>query len=216
MNLTLVTANKNYSSWSLRPWLLLKAFNIHFNDVFESLNGDDLRERLLKHSPSAKVPVLIENKATVWDSLAICEYINDVHLDGKGWPHNAIQRANARSITSEMHSGFSALRNAMPMNIRAKREIELSEDIQKDIARIDEIWSQHHASGWLFEEFSIADCFFAPVAFRFATYGVELSEPAHQYHQKLLAHPGMERWKELALAEAEVVEMDEAGKEISE
>ncbi|TCS43876.1 glutathione S-transferase family protein [Reinekea marinisedimentorum] len=215
MNITLVTANKNYSTWSLRPWLLLKAFKVHFNEVYESLNGDDLRERLLKHSATAKVPVLVENSVTIWDSLAICEYVSEVHLEGQGWPKSPIARAKARAITCEMHSGFSALRNAMPMNIRARRRIEMTADIERDIARIDEIWSAHHASGWLFEEFSIADCFYAPVAFRFETYGVKLSEAATQYQHKLLAHPAMVAWKEKALAETEIVAMDEAGEELN-
>lgn len=213
--MTLVTANKNYSTWSLRPWLLLKAFRVHFNEVFESLNGNDLQERLLKHSATAKVPVLKENNVTVWDSLAICEYVSELHLEGQGWPKSPIARAKARSVTCEMHSGFNALRNAMPMNIRAKRKIKMHTDIEKDIARIDEIWSDHHASGWLFEDFSIADCFFAPVAFRFETYGVKLSQAAQQYQHKLLAHPAMVEWKEQALAETEIVEMDEAGEDIA-
>jgi glutathione S-transferase len=215
MNVTLVTANKNYSTWSLRPWLLLKAFKVHFNEVYESLNGEDLRDRLLQYSATAKVPVLKENSVTVWDSLAICEYINEVYLENEGWPRSTIARAKARAIVSEMHSGFGALRHAMPMNIRAKRRIQINTDIENDITRIDHIWSDHHASGWLFDTFSIADCFYAPVAFRFETYGIKLSETAQQYQHKLLAHPAMVEWKEKALAETEIVDMDEAGEEIS-
>jgi len=214
MNIKLVIGNQNYSTWSLRPWLLLKAFNVHFEEVSESLNANQLSERLLAHSPSAKVPVLIERDLVVWDSLAICEYVSEIHLEGKGWPHTAKNRAKARAITCEMHSGFSALRNAMPMNIRAKRKIAIDAAIQQDIQRIDDIWSNHHRSGWLFETFSIADCFYAPVALRFETYGVELSERARKYQHKLLAHPALKEWSDSAMKETEVVEQDEAGVEV--
>lgn len=211
MNLSLVIGNKNYSTWSLRPWLLLKAFNIHFNEIYESLAETELRDRLLKYSPTARVPVLIERDLTVWDSLAICEYVNDVHLEGAGWPHTPKDRAKARAITCEMHTGFNALRGAMPMNIRAKRTVPITPEMAQDIARIEEIWANHHRSGWLFERFSIADCFFAPVAFRFETYDVQLSEAASQYQHKLLSHPALKSWVDDALKETEIVDADEAG-----
>jgi glutathione S-transferase len=214
MNLQLVIGNKNYSTWSLRPWLLLKAFNVHFEEVNVSLAQEGLRDRLLEHSPSAKVPVLIERDLHVWDSLAICEYVNDVHLEGKGWPHSPKDRAKARTVTSEMHSGFFGVRGTMPMNIRARRRLDITQDAAKDIARIEEIWADHHRSGWLFESFSIADCFYAPVAFRFLTYGVELNEAASQYMHKLLAHPALEEWVNAAKAEAEVLDVDEAGEDV--
>ena len=213
MNLSLVIGNQNYSSWSLRPWLLLKAFDVHFEEIKESLQSDGLRERLLKHSPTAKVPVLFEQEACIWDSLAICEYINDVHLDGTGWPHSPIERAKARAVTCEMHSGFFALRGAMPMNVRARRQVDMTDDIQKDINRIEQIWANHHRSGWLFETFSIADCFYAPVAFRFQTYGVELNDKASQYMHKLLSHPAVELWVEASKAEDETLWVDEVGEE---
>ncbi len=211
MNLKLVIGNQNYSTWSLRPWLFLKAFNMHFEEQKISLAEAGLRERLLAHSPTAKVPVLIERDLHIWDSLAICEYVNDVYLEGKGWPHTPKERAKARAITCEMHAGFSALRSAMPMNIRAKRSIKITPAVAQDIARVEEIWANHHKSGWLFESFSIADCFYAPVAFRFATYGITVSKAATAYQQKLLAHPKMEEWVEAALAEDEIIPADEAG-----
>ncbi len=214
MNVKLVIGNQNYSTWSLRPWLLLKAFNVHFEEVKVSLAEEGLRERLLEHSPTAKVPVLIERDLHIWDSLAICEYVNDVHLEGKGWPHTAKDRAKARAVTCEMHSGFVAVRGAMPMNIRAKRKVNITPAVAQDIARIEAIWADHHRSGWLFESFSIADCFFAPVAFRFQTYGVELNEAASQYQHKLLAHPAMALWVEAALAEDEILPVDEAGEPV--
>ena len=211
MNVKLVIGNQNYSTWSLRPWVLLKAFNMHFEQVNVSLADEGLRERLLEHSPTAKVPVLIERDLHIWDSLAICEYVNDVHLDGKGWPHTPKERAKARAITCEMHSGFNALRNAMPMNIRAKRTIEITPAVARDVARIEEIWAQHHKSGWLFETFGIADCFYAPVAFRFETYGITLNKAATAYQQKLLTHPAMKEWVAAALTETEIIPADEAG-----
>ncbi|WP_320824327.1 glutathione S-transferase family protein [Reinekea sp.] len=214
MNIKLVIGNKNYSTWSLRPWLLLTAFDIHFEEIHESLHPDALRDRLLAHSPAGKVPVLIEPDVLVWDSLAICEYVSDVHLDGKGWPHTAKNRAKARAICCEMHSGFNALREALPMNIRAKRRVALSAALKIDIARIDTIWSEHHRAGWLFERFGIADCFYAPVALRFETYNIDLSPAARAYQLKLLAHPALQLWIEAARAETEVVAADEAGVEV--
>lgn len=211
MNLTLVIGNKNYSTWSLRPWLLLKALNVHFNEVPVSLAPEGLRERLLEFSPTARVPVLIERDLVVWDSLAICEYINDVHLEGQGWPHTPKDRARARALTCEMHTGFGALRAAMPMNIRAKRSVPITPDVAQDIARIEDIWANHHRSGWLFDRFSIADCFFAPVAFRMETYDVQLNEAASQYQHKLLSHPALKTWVDDAVKETEIIEADEAG-----
>lgn len=214
MNIKLVIGNQNYSTWSLRPWVLLKAFNVHFDVERISLADENLRETLLTFSPSAKVPVLIERDMTIWDSLAICEYINEVHLDGKGWPRLPKDRANARAITCEMHAGFNALRNAMPMNIRARRQVEITPDMAADIARVDDIWSAHHKSGWLFETFSIADAFYAPVALRFKTYGVELSTQATAYMEKLLSHPAVVAWEEESVDDKEIIDMDETGDDI--
>ena len=211
MNLKLVIGNKNYSTWSLRPWFLLKAFNIQFEEIHVSLASDHLREDLLEFSPAAKVPVLLERELRVWDSLAICEYVNEVHLEGKGWPRIPLDRARARALVCEMHSGYFALRSEMPMNIRAQRKVPISESLQQDIERIEMIWSQPHKSGWLFETFSIADCFFAPVALRFQTYGVELGDPATDYMNRLLDHPAIKVWVADADNETEVVQMGEAG-----
>jgi glutathione S-transferase len=211
MHLKLVIGNKNYSSWSLRPWVLLKAFDVHFIEENVTLADEGLRDRLLAFSPSARVPVMIERDLTIWDSLAICEYINDIHLDGKGWPHVPKERAKARAITCEMHAGFSALRSQLPMNIRAKRSVEMTPALEQDIARVDEIWRNHHRNGWLFETFSIADCFYAPVAFRFETYGIELSEEARNYQQKLLDHAALQAWRDGALSETETLACEEVG-----
>lgn len=213
----LVIANKNYSSWSLRPWLLLTEFKLDFTEINESLNGDDLKERLRRHSPSCKVPVLIDNGLTIWDSLAICEYVSETCLDGRGWPADPGLRAHARSISAEMHSGFMALRSEMPMNIRAKRSIHPTPAALSDIRRIDQIWSDcrtrnRDKGAWLFGDFSIADCMFAPVVMRFNTYGADLSEQSREYMATTLKNPSLRLWIDAALAETEIIGADEAGK----
>jgi len=214
----LVIGNKNYSTWSLRPWLLLSAFDVKFNEIQESLFHEGLKQRLQKYSPTSRVPVLIEDELTIWDSLAICEYISEKYLNGKGWPQDQNMRAEARAICAEMHSGFNALRNELPMNCRAKRKIEISAGAADDIRRIDSIWSEYSKKNssiglWLFGEFSIADCFFAPVALRFLTYGVQLSPQAQQYAEQLLSHPSLLNWVELSKKETEIIAEDEAGTE---
>ena len=216
----LVIGNKNYSSWSLRPWLLLKAFDVPFEEQNVSLIGlgtRELSDHLRQYSPAAKVPVLIDEDRVLWDSLAICEYISEQYLSGRGWPSEAGDRARARAVTAEMHAGFSAVRNALPMNCRAKRQVELTDEILADVKRIDEIWSDRlpkdSKSPWLFGDFSIADCFYAPVAFRFKTYEIELSAEALGYMTKLLTHPAVEDWLHDALLEIEVIVEDEAGED---
>ncbi len=212
----LVIGNKNYSSWSLRPWLLLSAFKVEFTEVQESLQEEGIKERFEQYSPSGKVPVLLDDDLIVWDSLAICEYISEKYLAGKGWPEATNTRAEARAVCAEMHSSFTALRNEMPMNCRATRKLELSSAAKVDISQIDSIWSHYTEKNaalgpWLFGKFSIADCFFAPVAFRFSTYGVPLSEAAQKYASRLLEHESVISWKEAAQAETEVIPRDEAG-----
>ncbi|MBT8047776.1 MAG: glutathione S-transferase family protein [Xanthomonadales bacterium] len=215
----LVIANKNYSSWSLRPWLLMTEFGLDFELREESLAGDDLKQRLLQYSPSCKVPVLIDGDLTVWDSLAICEYLSEQYLGGEGWPGAVGSRAHARAICAEMHSGFMALRSQMPMNIRARRKIAASNAVLADIRRIDEIWSEcrrtYNADGdWLFGKFSIADCMYAPVALRFMTYGASLSDPGQQYMAAILDNPGVKSWIKAASKETEIIPEDEAGDEL--
>lgn len=212
----LVIGNKNYSSWSLRPWLLMAAFGLEFEEIQESLQQDGLKARLGRYSPTCRVPVLVDGDLTVWDSLAICEYVSEAHLAGRGWPADPKARAQARAVCAEMHSGFPALRAEMPMNLRARRQIELSDAAQADIARVEAIWTEYttrygELGPWLFGTFSIADCFFAPVAWRFLTYGTVLSDGAQQYAAHLRHHDSMERWLAGALAETEIVPEDEAG-----
>jgi glutathione S-transferase len=215
--LKLVIGNKNYSSWSLRPWLLLSAHGIPFEEVRIPLYRDDTGAQIQKYSAAGKVPVLHDAGVVVWDSLAICEYVSERHLDGKGWPADWKARAEARSCSAEMHSGFFALRAQMPMNCRATgRKVARTPELQKDIARIDALWSglraKYAAGGdWLFGEFSIADCLFAPVAFRFNTYQVDVSDASRAYMNTVLAHPKVRAWAEQARNETSTLEAFEAG-----
>lgn len=215
----LIIGNKNYSSWSLRGWLMLAAFDIKFKETRLLLDTDSFYSALKHVDCADKVPVLVDGDITVWDSLAICEYVSETCLDGRGWPQDRAARAEARAIAAEMHSGFFAVRNEMPMNCRAKRRIEASEAAMKDVARIDQIWSgcrERFADQgpWLFGEFSIADVMYAPVVSRFETYGVAVSEASHAYMQSVLAHPAMQEWIAAGKRETEIVEADEAGVDV--
>jgi len=210
----LVIGNKNYSTWSLRPWLLLDYFSLDFTEIIESLGPDQLGQRLGQYSASNKVPVLLDDEVCVWDSLAICEYINEQYLAGKGWPKSVANRALARSLSAQMHSGFGAMRNEMPMNIRAKRQLNLSRDAQRDIQLVQQAWHNAMAQSggpWLAGEFSIVDCMFAPVVMRFETYNIPLSASAQSYAEQMLALPSIKKWIASALTEDEVVQVDEAG-----
>ncbi|WP_417559580.1 glutathione S-transferase family protein [Marinomonas sp.] len=215
----LIIGNKNYSSWSLRGWLALKAFNIPFEEIKLSLFSEEFHSELAKYSPAGKVPVLVDGDLSVWDSLAICEYINENYLDGTGWPEDKNSRAIARSIVADMHSGLFGIRNEMPMNCRAKRRVELSNNAQKEVANLDTLWSdlrsKHTKDGdYLFGTFSLADVFFAPVVFRFSTYGITLSDAASSYCKTMLAHPDMQAWFKDSVAEVEIVSQAETGKAV--
>ncbi|MBS0583814.1 MAG: glutathione S-transferase family protein [Proteobacteria bacterium] len=201
---TLVIGNKNYSSWSLRPWLLLRQFGVAFDEVKLPLDTPEFHARIKDYSLAGRVPVLIDGDARVWDSLAICEYANEFFLDGRGWPADRVTRGWARSISAEMHSGFSALRTHLPMNTcRRGPAPAIGADTASDIARIRAIWREarerHAAQGpFLFGAFSIADAMYAPVALRFVSYAVELGAPERGYVDALLALPALRDW----LAEA--------------
>lgn len=215
-DLTLVIANKNYSSWSLRAWLYLKHTGARFHEVRIGLDEPTTREHIARYSPTGRVPVLVEGALTVWDSLAICEYLSETHAGGSGWPADRAARAEARSICAEMHSGFAALRSELPMNIRARRRVAPSAAAQADIARVLSIWdacrARHAAAGpWLYGRFSIADAMYAPVVFRFQTYGVTLPARAAEYARTVLADAAVAEWAAAARAETEVVPSDEAG-----
>ncbi|MDE3273713.1 glutathione S-transferase family protein [Pseudoalteromonas sp. G4] len=215
----LYIANKNYSTWSLRAWILLKKFNLDFNEHNLKLETDDFTKTLSNIAPIAKVPVLIDNNITVWDSLAICEYINETYLSNQGWPSDPSHRVKARALAAEMHSGFNSLRNQLPMNIRAKRKVALTQQSLADIARIEQIFSEQHAQfeqqgGWLFGEWGIVDAMYAPVALRFKTYGITLNASASAYMNKVLSCEVLAEWITDALKETEIVAMDEAGEEL--
>lgn len=208
----LIIGNKNYSSWSMRPWLLLKAFEVPFDEINIALYQDNTAEKLGPYSPSLKVPAFLHNETTVWDSLAICEYISEQLLDGRGWPINPKKRASARSVCAEMHAEFPHLKKEWPMNCKASVALFISEKLEEEIARIDAIWSccrrKHGAGGdYLFGKFSIADCMYAPMAICFRSYGAKLSMEAQRYADTLLANPHVQGWIKQGRAEEESVSM---------
>jgi glutathione S-transferase len=212
--LKLVIGTKNYSSWSLRPWLLMAHHQLDFEEALESLAEPNLSSRLKKHSPSARVPVLIDKELHIWDSLAICEYISEQYLNNLGWPSDTKKRAHARSLVCEMHAGFTDLRNNLPMNCRAKRRVTIDHATQQDIDRVQEMWSYCYANyggPYLMGNFSIVDCFYAPVAMRFITYQVPLTDTSRQFINALLNNPAMKQWLDAAYADDEVVPEDESG-----
>ena len=203
---------------SLRAWLLLSAHDISFTEEKIHLSLPGTATEIATFNEAGKVPVLHDNDLIIWDSLAICEYVSERYLEGHGWPESLEKRAQARSCAAEMHSGFFHLREDMPMNCRAEgRRVDLSAALQKDIDRIDSLWQrlrrENSAEGpWLFGRFSIADCMFAPVAFRFATYGVKLSAESHDYAESLRDHPKMRLWLAEARQESEIIEAEEVGR----
>lgn len=202
---TLVIGDKNLSSWSLRPWLALKQAGLPFDEIKIRIGRPETKAEILRHSPSGKVPCLIDGDIVVWDSLAICEYAAE--LAPSLWPGDPAARAEARAISAEMHSGFTALRQNMPMNVCASLPGEgLTPESQADIARIIAIWEscrERFAAGgpFLFGAFSIADAMYAPVVWRFDTYAVELPELAAAWRDTMLALPAMQEWHAGAVVE---------------
>jgi glutathione S-transferase len=202
----LVLGSKNYSSWSLRPWLFLRKVGFDFREHVIQFDDPDYQAQIALKSPSRRVPLLVDGEAKIWDSLAICEYAAE--LKARGLPLDRTARALARSVAAEMHSGFQALRNECPMNVRARdRRVALTAQLAADISRIDEIWSgcrdQYGAGGgWLFGEFSIADAMFAPVFFRFQTYGTAgISCASESYLKAALMDPALREWQDAASRE---------------
>lgn len=211
----LVIGNKNYSSWSMRPWLALRHLGVGFEEVRIPLYVEGSREKILGYSPAGRVPVYIEDGVTVWDSIAILEYLAERRP--ALWPEDARARALARSVSAEMHSGFSALRNALPCNCRASgRRVEIGEEAARDIKRILEIWEAcrrgYGKTGpWLFGRFTVADAMYAPVASRFNTYGIEADGQAEKYIGTVLSDVHMREWISGSEREEEVIEKFEAG-----
>jgi glutathione S-transferase len=210
----LVIGDKNYSSWSMRPWLLLTHFGIPFEEVLIELDEPATKAAILTYSASGKVPCLVSDDGfAVWDSLAIAETLADRYPQHALWPREPNARARARSISAEMHSAFGALRNAMPMNIRCTRPgVGTEPDVLADIARIDALWRECLAASggpFLFGEFGIADAMYAPVAMRFNSYQPKLSPEAAAYVQRVTALPAVAAWIEAARRETHIVANDE-------
>lgn len=209
--LTLVIGDKNYSSWSLRPWLALKQAGLDFAEVCITLDTPTTHLEILRYSPSGKVPVLLHGSIRVWESLSICEYLAESFPADCWWPKDVKARTIARSISAEMHAGFHCLRQYMPMNCRARLPGKgMEPGVQADIERITAIWRdcrQNYGAGgdMLFGNFTIADAMFAPVVSRFVTYNVKLDAVAGAYAEAIWALPAMQEWVEAARAEPEMM-----------
>ena len=220
--LKLYIGNKNYSSWSMRPWVLLRQAGIPFEEVmvrFDSFDGDSaFKQAIAKVTPTGRVPVLTDDGFAVWDTLAIAEYAAEKFADKKLWPHDARARARARSICAEMHSGFGALRSAGPMNIEAAlpqigalvwRD---KPAVRADVQRIVAMWTallEEHKGPMLFGDFSIADAYFAPVCMRLRTYALPVPGHITDYIRRVCALPGVKAWIDDALAEKDFLDFEE-------
>jgi glutathione S-transferase len=207
---TIYLGNKNYSSWSLRPWLALKHTGAAFEEIVIPLSEATTRATILSYSPSGRVPALRHGELTIWDSLAICEYLAELFPDAKLWPADPSVRAQARAISAEMHSGFAALRNHFPMNIRSTFTRSIVPEAQADINRVAAIWIQCRsrygdAGPFLFGHFTVADAMFAPVASRFRTYRIPLEEVAQAYADTIWGLPAMQEWAAAANNEPMII-----------
>lgn len=202
----LIAGNRNTSSWTLRAWLALRKSGVSFREHWVDLRAPDAKEQLNQLSPTGLVPVLVHEGDVIWDSLAIAEYASEAFAKGKLWPTDVKRRARARSVAAEMHSGFVELRTRMPMNCLGQNlDAELTPELERDIVRIGAIW-QHclsKSSGpWLFDQLSIADIMYAPVVFRFRSYGVKLGAVEQAYVRQWLSDPELREWLSLCLQEA--------------
>jgi glutathione S-transferase len=215
MGLHLVIGNKNYSSWSMRPWIGMKAAGIRFDETVISLDAPDFKARLAKLSGTGKVPVLIDGETHVWESLAILEHVAEKFPQAKLWPADAALRAHARAIAHEMHAGFLPLRRHLPMCVwRPVQKRHLTSEAAADVKRIDTMWSDCRArfgqgGPFLFGTFSAADAMYAPVVSRFHTYAVDVSAPARAYMDTVMELPAWKAWTEAALKEEWVLAQDE-------
>lgn len=213
----LIIGNKNYSSWSLRAWFLMREAGIDFDEHRIALDTEDTVPQIAEFTAAGRVPVLVIDGTSVWDTMAIAETIAERWPEKQLWPVAAEVRAHARSVSAEMHSGFDVLRAQMPMNCRAMgRRVPLPDDLTRDIDRIIAIWTDCHlrygeTGPWLFGDFSIADAMFAPVVLRFRTYGVNLNESAGFYPQRLLESEAMQEWLAACESEIEVIAREETG-----
>ena len=214
--LTLVIGNKNYSSWSLRPWLFLRHFEVGFDEVRLPLDTPEFRSGIGRWSPSGRVPALHHDGRVIWDSLAICEYVDRLFLGGRGTPGDPARLGAALSAAAEMHSGFAALRTQLPMNCgRQPDAYRWDAEAQRDIDRVQRLWrslreANRDHGDFLCGPFGIVDAMFAPVAVRFRGYGVECDAVSAEYRDALLALPAFKAWDAAAAAEAERLEKYEA------
>lgn len=218
---TLVIANKCYSSWSLRPWLLMKQLGVAFDEILIPLDLADTKEKVLKHSPAGKVPILIDGDVTVWESIAIMEYVGEA-FGSPAWPEDRKARAMARSVAAEMHAGFQALRGACPMNLGRKFAArDRGEAVARDVARFSEVVRQARESfgaggPFLFGAFSAADAMYAPLATRLDTYSFALDAQTRAYVDAILSLPAFQEWRAAALKESWIVDADEVDEEAIE
>ena len=216
---TLVIGNKNYSSWSLRGWLMARIADIEFEEIVVPLDLPETQATIRKHSPSGRVPVLLHRGLAIWESLAIAEYLNDLKPEAGLWPPSAAARAHARSISSEMHAGFAELRAKMPMNIRASYPGKgMTPAVRADIERITGLWRDCRKrfsaafdkdDGFLFGTFGAADAMYAPVVSRFHTYAVEVGSVAQDYMKAVMALPAWVEWRDAGVKEPWVLPEDE-------
>ena len=210
----LFIGNKNYSSWSFRPWIAMKAKGIEFEEILIPFDDAGGNPEFRKFSPSGKVPVLVDDGLTVWESLAILEYLNDRFPEAGFWPHDREARAQARSVSNEMHGGFGGLRSACPMNMRREiRAIEVGDAVFRDVWRIETLWSEcleKSGGPFLFGDFCNADAMYAPVVNRLEKYALTQAPAALAYTSAMKAHPAWLEWEKAALAETWIVPADEA------
>jgi len=211
MALKLIIGNKNYSSWSFRPWIGLRAAGIAFDEEVIPLYDEGSKEQILARSPAGKVPILIDGDVRVWESLAILEYAAERFPEKQLWPADAAARAHARAISTEMHAGFVPLRRECSMNMwRPVAKKELSAEARADVARIQAMWidarSRFGAGGpFLFGRFCAADAMYAPIVSRFETYAVDVAEPVRAYMRTMIALPAWQQWRRAALSEPWVI-----------
>jgi glutathione S-transferase len=213
--LHLILGNKNYSSWSFRPWIAMKVAGIPFAETVVSLEANDFKERIMKMSGAGKVPVLLDGDVRVWESLAILEYLSEKFPAAGLWPGDAAARAHARAIACEMHAGFASLRRRLPMNMwRPVLPRQLEPDALSDVARIEAIWSECRArfgagGPFLYGAFGAADAMYAPMVSRFHTYAVGVGAVARDYMHAVMALPAWKEWREAALREPWILPHDE-------
>lgn len=214
-NLHLVIGNKNYSSWSLRPWFAMTMAGLSFTETLIPLDTPETASLIRAHSKAGRVPVLHHGDLVIWDSLAILEYLAETFPEKRLWPDSPAARAMARSVSAEMHAGFQALRNACPMNLRRPRKkVPMSIAALADVARIEDLWrdcrERHGKDGpFLFGQFSNADAMFAPVVTRFDTFDIEARDGTRAYLAAILGAPAFQAWKAAALQETWIVPSDE-------